>query len=102
MLPRRHKGFLRREISWEIPLMGKRKSQITGVRGWQHLKSGDVITIMDRGEPLKCRVIFCIVEGDDRFHANLEVIEGERKGERFITVLKLGGPDEAPGVEGTG
>jgi len=80
--------------------MAKHKRETRGVRGWAHLKPGDVITVMDRGEPAKCRVIFCMLEGEDRLHANLEVLEGERKGERFTAVLR-GGPEAEPAPEET-
>lgn len=77
--------------------MAKKNDQRRGIAGWQHLKPGDVITVMDRGEPVKCSILFCILEGEDRFHANLEVIEGARKGERFAAVLRAGNPDQVLG-----
>jgi hypothetical protein len=74
----------------------KKKEKVT-LRGGQLLARGDVIRIKEQGTLIVCRVLSCITAGQESCHATLEVLEGERKGERINATLRPG--SEAP--EGT-
>jgi hypothetical protein len=67
--------------------MAKKKEREFVLKGGQLLMSGDVIQIADRDSSLKCRVLSCLGTGDGGCLASLEVLEGERKGERIKTKL---------------
>ena len=60
--------------------------------GTQLLERGEVIQFMDKGELLKCRVLSCLAVEGGGCYAALEVLEGDRKGERIETKLRTGPP----------
>ncbi|AFM26436.1 hypothetical protein [Desulfomonile tiedjei] len=71
--------------------MARKKQSQTTVPGRSLLGRGDIITIMEKGSPLECKVLSCISAEDGACLANLEILEGERKGERISTKLRAGG-----------
>lgn len=79
--------------------MAKTKERQVTLRGDQLLARGDVINISEGGSMVKCRVLSCLgVQGGD-FVAGLEIIEGERAGERFTTRLRAGDRTDAASGE---
>ena len=68
--------------------MPRKKEWTKTMEGGQLLAPGDVIQVMDKGVPVKCRVLSCLALEGGTCLAGLEVIEGERKGERFNTKLR--------------
>jgi hypothetical protein len=71
----------------------KKKAEIT-MRGSQLLAAGDIIQVMDEGTPVKCRVLSCLGTDDGACLASLEILEGERKGDRIRTTLRPGPPEQ--------
>jgi hypothetical protein len=71
--------------------MARKKQSQTTVPGRSLLGPGDIITMMDDGSPLECKVLSCITTDDGACLASLEILEGERKGERITTKLRAGG-----------
>ncbi len=71
--------------------MARKKEREFVLKGGQLLTSGDVIHIADRGAPVKCRVLSCLGTDDGGCLAGLEILEGERKGERIRTKLMPAG-----------
>jgi hypothetical protein len=67
----------------------KKKAEIT-MRGGQLLAAGEIIQVMDQGAPIKCRVLSCLGTDDGACLASLEILEGERKGDRVRTTLRAG------------
>lgn len=70
--------------------MAKRKDWTKTMRGTQLLAPGEVILLMDQGAPLKCRVLSCLAAEDGGCLASVEVVEGERQGEKIRAMLKAG------------
>lgn len=68
--------------------MARKKDREIKLRGGQLLARGDVIHVMDRETPVKCLVRSCLAMEDGRCLASLEILEGERRGERMETVLR--------------
>lgn len=68
--------------------MPRQKDWTKTMEGGQLLAPGDVIQVMNKGVPVKCRVLSCLALEGGTCLAGLEVIEGERKGERFNTKLR--------------
>jgi hypothetical protein len=75
--------------------MARKKQSRTTVPGRSLLGRGDIITIMEDGSPLECKVLSCITIEDGACLASLEILEGERKGERITTKLRAGGEKKA-------
>ena len=75
--------------------MGKKKNKewTKTMAGSQLLSSGDIIQLMDQGAPVTCRVLSCLATDDGSCFASLEIIEGERKGEKISTKLRAGTED---------
>ncbi|MFH1114507.1 MAG: hypothetical protein V1792_11350 [Pseudomonadota bacterium] len=73
--------------------MAKKKEREFMLKGGQLLAVGDIIRIGERDSPLKCRVLSCLGTDDGGCLASLEVLDGERKGERIKTRLMPGNPD---------
>ncbi|MGC8659579.1 MAG: hypothetical protein ACP5U1_10945 [Desulfomonilaceae bacterium] len=75
--------------------MRKPKQKQVSLRGDQLMSAGDIITLMDEGIPIKCKVISCLGANDGSCFANLEILEGPRKGNRIQTslVAREGGPE---------
>ncbi|MBI4966300.1 MAG: hypothetical protein HY913_23680 [Desulfomonile tiedjei] len=67
--------------------MPKKKDKAT-IEGRQLLAQGDVIQVMDKSVPVKCRVLSCLAIEGGGCLAGLEILEGERKGERISTKLR--------------
>jgi hypothetical protein len=75
--------------------MARRKKEKLTVQGGELLTSGDVIQLMDGGKTVKCRVLSVLAAEGGGCFAALEILEGERKGERIETRLRAGEkPDE--------
>ncbi len=70
--------------------MAKEKKYKSSLRGEQLLAPGDVIQVMDRGSHVKCRVLSCLALEGGGCLASLEILEGERKGERIQATLRTG------------
>ena len=70
--------------------MAKKKDRKIKLRGGQLLAGGDIIHVMDQGTPVKCRVCSCLAMEDGRCLASLEILEGDKRGERIETVLRPG------------
>lgn len=68
--------------------MPRKKDWTKTMEGGQLLAQGDVIQVMDKGVPVKCRVLSCVALEDGACLAGLEILEGERKGERISTKLR--------------
>jgi hypothetical protein len=68
-------------------MAGKKKEKPT-MRGGQLLARGDIIRVSDQGTLIACRVLSCIAGDQGACHANLEILEGEKKGERISTTLR--------------
>jgi hypothetical protein len=68
--------------------MAREKKYRSTLRGGQLLTPGDVIQLMDQGSPVKCRVLSCLVSEGGACLASLEILEGERKGERIQATLR--------------
>jgi len=75
--------------------MARKKERDFVLKGGQLLASGDIIHIGDRESPLKCRVLSCLGTNDGGCLASLEVLDGERKGERIKTKLMPARPSDA-------
>ncbi len=56
--------------------------------GGQLIASGDVIKVKDQGSLVQCRVLSCLATEDGACLANLEILEGERKGEKISATLR--------------
>lgn len=67
----------------------KKKEKLT-VRGGQLLARGDIIKIEDQGSLVTCRVLSCLTADQEACHATLEILEGDRKGERINATLRPG------------
>ena len=70
--------------------MARKKEWTKAMRGSQLLSAGDVIQLMDQGALLKCRVLSCLAAEDGACFASLEIVEGQRQGERIKTRLRAG------------
>jgi hypothetical protein len=68
--------------------MPRKKEKSVMMTGGQLLTHGDIIRIMDGGVLTKCKVLSCIAGPEGSCHAGLEILEGERKGERIQTTIK--------------
>ncbi|HMK35792.1 MAG TPA: hypothetical protein VK463_12040 [Desulfomonilaceae bacterium] len=75
----------------------KKKVELT-MRGSQLLASGDIIHVMHEGSPVKCRVLSCLGIEDAKCLANLEILEGDRKGDRISTTLSARNPSDDTGA----
>lgn len=72
-----------------------KKEKVIMASGGQLVARGDIITIDEGGELVRCRVLSCIAVGD-RCAASLEALEGPHKGEKFQATIKAGGPKDGP------
>jgi hypothetical protein len=68
--------------------VAKEKKYKSSLRGGQLLAAGDVIQVMDQGSLVKCRVLSCLATEGGACLASLEILEGDRKGERLQTTLR--------------
>ena len=68
--------------------MAREKKYRSTVRGGQLLAPGDVIQVMVQGSLVKCRVLSCLAVEGGGCLAGLEILGGERKGERIQTTLR--------------
>lgn len=73
--------------------MPKEKNWTKNMRGRQLLAPGDVIDVMDQGVSVKCRVLSCLATEDGGCFASLQILEGERQGQRLETKLNTGTRD---------
>lgn len=81
--------------------MARKKEWTRTMRGTQLLAAGDLIQLMDQGTVLKCRVLSCLATEDGGCLASVEIIEGERTGEKIRTVLRAGESEAARQTEGS-
>jgi hypothetical protein len=58
--------------------------------GGQLIAHGDLIRIMDQGSIIQCRVLSCLATDDGACLTRLEILEGERKGEKISATLRAG------------
>lgn len=70
--------------------MARKTDRKTKIQGGQLLARGDIISVMEQGSPISCRVLSCLAAQRGRCFANLEILEGERKGERIEALLRIG------------
>ena len=70
--------------------MRKPKEKQISLRGDQLLRGGDIVHVMDDGNPTKCRVLSCLGIGSGSCLASLEILEGPKKGTRMDTTLVAG------------
>ena len=56
--------------------------------GGQLIASGDTIKVMDQGSAVECRVLSCLATEDGACLASLEILEGDRKGEKISATLR--------------
>ncbi|MEW6141113.1 MAG: hypothetical protein AB1733_23055 [Thermodesulfobacteriota bacterium] len=64
-----------------------RKREVT-LRGNQLLARGDIIQMMDNDRLVRCRVLSCLAREDGACMAGLEILDGERAGEKIQTILR--------------
>jgi hypothetical protein len=69
------------------------------MRGGQLIAQGDLIRIMDQGSTVQCRVLSCLATEDGTCLARLEILEGERKGEKISATLRAGDETTSGGDE---
>ncbi len=74
--------------------MPRKKEWTKTMEGGQLLAQGDVIQVMDKGVPVKCRVLSSLAVEDGSCLATLEILEGERKGEKISTKLRARQPEQ--------
>ncbi|MEW6533243.1 MAG: hypothetical protein AB1473_20600 [Thermodesulfobacteriota bacterium] len=67
--------------------MARKKDWTKTMHGSQLLGPGDIIRVMDGGAPIQCRVLSCLASEDGSCFARIEILEGDRKGERISTKL---------------
>jgi hypothetical protein len=81
--------------------MAKKKEWTKTMRGTQLMSPGDVIRLMDGETPVRCKILSWLANEDGSCLASLEVLEGDRKGERFQTRLRAeeGPPTDDPDWE---
>ncbi len=65
-----------------------RKKDAVMLRGEQLLAAGDIIKTKDKDGIVTCRVLSCFANPDGSIIANLEILEGPRKGEKIGTTLR--------------
>ena len=70
--------------------MRKPKEKQISLRGDQLLRRGDIVHVMDDGNPTKCRVLSCLGTESGSCLASLEILEGPKKGTRMDTTLVAG------------
>jgi len=70
-------------------MAGRKKEKLT-MQGGQLLAPGDIIQLMDRETLVKCRVLSALAAEGGGCFAALEILEGDRKGERIETRLRAG------------
>jgi len=68
--------------------MAREKDWTKTMRGRQLMSPGDVIDVVDQEGPVKCRVLSCLALEDGSCLASLEILEGDRKGQRVEKKLK--------------
>jgi hypothetical protein len=69
--------------------MARKKDKLL-VKGGQLVAAGDLIQLMDGGSLVKCRVLSCLIADGGACHASLEIIEGERQGQRIDAKIRAG------------
>ena len=75
---------------FEEGIMPRKKEPGACVSGGQLIAAGDLIRVMDQGSPVRCRVLSCLATEDGACFASLEVLEGDRKGEKISATLRAG------------
>ncbi len=70
--------------------MAERKKEKLTMQGGQLLARGDIIQLMDHGVLVRCRVLSCLATEGGGCFAALEILEGDRKGQRIETRLRAG------------
>ena len=70
--------------------MPRKKEPGICMSGGQLIAAGDLIRVMDEGSLVQCRVLSCLATEDGACLANLEVLEGARKGEKISATLRAG------------
>lgn len=73
--------------------MARTKKEKLTLSGGQLLSAGDVIRVMEQDNPVKCKVLSCLATPEGGCYASLEILEGDRRGQRFRTHLKAGGTE---------
>ncbi len=75
--------------------MASEKKQKLRLAGNKLMERGEIIKIMDQGQLVECKVISCLIEDGDSCIASLEILTGDRKGERIQTKLRPMSEEEA-------
>jgi len=70
--------------------MARTKEPGICMSGGQLIAAGDLIKVMDRRSVVECRVLSCLATDDGACLASLEILEGERKGEKITATLRAG------------
>lgn len=70
--------------------MARRKEPGICMSGGQLIASGDVIRMMDQGSLVRCRVLSCLATEGGACLASLEILEGDRKGQKISATLRAG------------
>lgn len=73
--------------------MARNKDTIM-IRGEQLVAAGDVIQTKDKDGIVTCKVLSCFAKPDGSIIANLEILEGPRKGEKIGTTLRAAQPED--------
>jgi hypothetical protein len=74
--------------------MPKDKDWTKTMRGRQLLAPGDIIDVMENDAAVKARVLSCLALEDGGCLASLEILEGERQGQRVETKLRASSDKE--------
>lgn len=76
------------QVLIEKEKMAKEKKYKSSLRGKQLLAAGDIIQLMDGGSLVKCRVLSSLALETGASVVSMEILEGDRKGERIQTTLR--------------
>lgn len=68
--------------------MARSKKEKLTISGGQLLARGDIVRVMEDGNPVRCRVLACVAAEEGACLASLEIMEGARAGERIKATLK--------------
>jgi hypothetical protein len=80
--------------------MSRKKGPACRVSGGQLLGAGDVIHIQESDKLIKCKVLSALQTEDGACMAGLEILEGDRQGERFTATLRAGAEITKKLIEG--
>jgi hypothetical protein len=69
--------------------MARTKKEKVILSGAQLMSPGEVIKVMDEGTLVECRVLSCLAAEPGKCRADLEILDGPRKGQRIGATLRV-------------